>query len=846
MGKSLQPGSLDGPRVTLTLVARLQTCGAQPGHGTIRASGVMPDRCGAVAIRAAVLLGALLAASPAAADALWLSASVPERMGLVPVEYILDRRVTGTTTVTIEWTDSYGRLIEHRVMRRDLDNTATIGFSIDLRRAVAMQNRLHATCSISGADAGGEPDQHDGQAAINFIARPEAHVWRDYQIIMWQPQTPARLAGLVRLGVSAGRIMGMRGAFDPAQAKKLRAPFLALNLRWFVENIATDFYSAYHCWFPDRPVNWLFERARKLYRQDPQGRAAFIRTPSLSDPAWLHRIAARLYQHVRAYRAYRPLYYNLADKPGIADLAVAWDFDFSPASLAGFRVWLKGRYGTRDALNREWVTNFARWRDVMPMTTDEALKRDDGNFAAWADFKAWMDVAFARAVQAGTGAIHAADPQARSALEGAQPPGWGGYNYGRLARSVDVMEMYDHADNVAISEALNPRLIVLSTSSLAGPQDLHSVWQELLRGEKGLILWDEYGAFIDDDGSATPRGTVLAALARELRSGLAAQWLAARPLDSPVAILYSPASYRTQWLLDRKAAGGDWTKRGSASEYEDDTQGRAATRRAMRLMRRLTLTPRWVTRTTIAAGALRSDGIRFLILPDTIALSQQEAVQIRDYVARGNRVIADTEPGIFDAHSRRLPHPLIAGLTNRDGLSPIAPVLQAKQAPDDPRPLTAMAKMLAAAGVTPRVAVTKPDGSPTAHVAVYVRQSGDVTLLGLQREWPQSGKPSLEQVVLRLPQAAYIIDLRHRGTGDMRNQCDRMYRCDRPTTVDCSRSASKAIFAFRNASIFRLVFFIIRSVYHDGTAHAPSTPPAPNPESTSKIDARVPPYESIA
>ena len=35
-----------------------------------------------------------------------------------------------------------------------------------------------------------------------------------------------------------------------------------------------------------------------------------------------------------------------------------------------------------------------------------------------------------------------------------------------------------------------------------------------------------------------------------------------------------------------------------------------------------------------------------------------------------------------------------------------------------------------------------------------------------------------------------------------------------------ARKASNAIFAFSAASIFRLVFFIVRSVYHDRTASA--------------------------
>ena len=35
---------------------------------------------------------------------------------------------------------------------------------------------------------------------------------------------------------------------------------------------------------------------------------------------------------------------------------------------------------------------------VVPMTTGEAMTRSDENFSAWADFKEWMDVAFAGAL----------------------------------------------------------------------------------------------------------------------------------------------------------------------------------------------------------------------------------------------------------------------------------------------------------------------------------------------------------------------------------------------------------------------------------------------------------------
>jgi hypothetical protein len=98
------------------------------------------------------------------------------------------------------------------------------------------------------------------------------------------------------------------------------------------------------------------------------------------------------------------------------------------------------------------------------MMTTEAMRRSDGNYSAWADQKAWMDIAFARALRAGTDAVHGADPTAYAGNEGGQIPGWGGYDYSHLANAVDLMELYDYGDNVGIVRSLNPRIVVETSS----------------------------------------------------------------------------------------------------------------------------------------------------------------------------------------------------------------------------------------------------------------------------------------------------------------------------------------------------------------------------------------------
>src|SRR5260370_7566284 len=149
------------------------------------------------------------------------------------------------------------------------------------------------------------------------------------------------------------------------------------------------------------------------------------------------------------------------------------------------------------------------------------MRRTDGNFAPCADFRAWMDEAFARALRMGTDAVHEADPGALAGIEGAQMPGWGGYDYTLLANAVDLMEIYDMGDNLPIALSLNPKLIALTTSFAADRPSMHALWRELLRGSRGMILWDKDHEIVRDDAPlpnpAPAYALLLAALRLPLR-----------------------------------------------------------------------------------------------------------------------------------------------------------------------------------------------------------------------------------------------------------------------------------------------------------------------------------------
>lgn len=569
--------------------------------------------------------------------------------------------------------------------------------------------------------------------------------WDGFQLLMWQDHPPAALAGLRAMGFTGIKVRGTGGTVDTA----LRTAAIQAGLGFYLENIATDFYAPYHRYTPGKSVTWLFDAAKaRLAARDP---AAFHREPSLSDPAALATVQHRLATIVAENRPFAPLFYNLGDESGIADLAAAWDADTSPASLDGFRAWLQTRYPDIDALNRQWGTAYASWDAVQPELTDAALARTDDNFSAWSDFKAWMDVSFARAVRAGTDAVHAADPAARAALEGGQLPGWGGYDYARLAPALDVMEIYDFGQSLDLATAANPALIPFHTAFGRGAPETHATWRFVLHGGRGQVVWDENGDIVTPQGAPGPRGTELAALLATIRPLFtgAASLADATPDPDPVAILVDQESFRLTWLLDRRAGNRDWAARDAEREY-DDNAWRASRRLMAGALAELGVQPRFVSADTLDSGRL-PPGLRLLLLPHAIALSDRALDTIRTFRAGGGTVLADTEPGLFDGHGRRRATPPLPDL----------PHPQALRVTGDPADLPGIATLLHAAGAPPRLRLRFPDDGTVPGVeARWFRAADGSTVLGLQSARPWSAPPGF---LLQLSTPATVTDLRRPG-----------------------------------------------------------------------------------
>lgn len=689
-----------------------------------------------------------------------------ERDQAVTAMYRTGGLVTGKGTLALLWSDALGRVVEDRTIPVVLSDENEIRFSLDMRRAVAMENTISAHFTLEGVNRKGEPDRRDERAQTSFIARPPDRDWRDYRIIMWQDYPADQWKTLKSMGINAGQYVG-RNQPPP--------DFLAgSDLQWYAENIATDFYSEYHRYFSDRPVNWKFTEAKELYKKDPSSKEAFKRHPSLSDPAWLAKVRDRLISVARKHSPYRPIFYDLGDESGIANLAAAWDFDFSDQSLAEMRVWLKQRYGTLAALNHQWETQFASWDLVTPETTAEAIKRTDGNFSSWADHKEWMDISYARALQMGADAIHSVDPKAFVGIAGGQMPGWGGYDYSRLTKAINFFEPYDIGNNIEIIRSLAPATPVVTTAFAHGPWEKHRVWYELLHGNRGLIIWDDKHEFVNRDGTPAPRGIEAGPYYNEIRSGLGALLMNSRREAEPIAIHYSQASFRTDWMLRSQPKGDAWASRTPSSERSDNDFLRLR-ESYCRLVEDLGLQYRFVSYSQVEQGELGRGAYRVLILPDSLALSDEEAAAIRDFIERGGKAIASGEMGTFDQHSRRLARPQLNEVEDQvvrlpgDVLNYHRDRLLSKEG----AVFEGARRVFETAGMRPKYRVTDERGQEVVGVETHVFRNGGATIVGLlsnpQLRVDELGPPEFKsnerfekprRLRLVAPEESYIYDIR--------------------------------------------------------------------------------------
>jgi hypothetical protein len=505
--------------------------------------------------------------------------------------------------------------------------------------------------------------------------------WQDYRTIMWMGDSVYRQPGKVPIFFQRMREMGVNTAMvygdgEPSVPVKNGLPYYVENL--VNRGLCLKWNSKVADW--DAFVTTWAKTGR------PQ--SSLVRDYCLDDPKWRDWASEEVRRVVTRNRAFHPVAYNLRDELSTTLSANPFDYDFNPIALEHFRQWLKTRYPSLSALNAEWQTDFDAWERVMPFTTDqiknrmasgeasprgqpdwqavEALKFDPEaarqsptrwNVSPWADFRTYMDISLAGALEHLRQASHDTDPRTPVGIEGTQmPDAFGGYDLWRLSQVLDWVEPYDIGDAREIFGSFMPgRPIVTTVFESDTDHARRRLWHLLLEGDRGCIVWwsEDCIDWKSDDYRLTPKARALAPVLREMASPLARVFLRAERQQDPVFILYSQPSIQVDWLLESTVDGSTWLRRFSSYEGEHNKMAR---RRGgwLKAIQDAGYAPQFISTDDLEAGRLRSFGEAALVLSDCYALSDKALTELETFVAGGSgrQIFWDRTPGVFDEHGK--------------------------------------------------------------------------------------------------------------------------------------------------------------------------------------------------
>jgi hypothetical protein len=473
---------------------------------------------------------------------------------------------------------------------------------------------------------------------VHFVAA--SREWTDYEVVLpWAG--PASYQPWMRTLDEQFRRIGVTTMASPERNFRflVSAHLQAFGIYWY------------------RRDNYL--KRKKLYAET-KDKKYLRREVTLDAKEFEESVRKEFSGRTREMARLKPFAYYLADESSLTCYTDPFDVDWAPETLRAFREWLQGEYGTVEELNRAWETQFPRWEEVVPMTTEEAQRH--GNFAPWADHRTYMERTFVKAFGRARDWLKEIDGEARASISGTQvPTAHNGCDWYSIDQELEYIQPYSGGNQDAMHYLFNPKLRITGFTGYGalGDELRYQLWQRLFYGHAGASIFWHY-TMLNPDLTLSEQGVVLAEVIGKMQSGIARVFMNSRVIEDGVAIHFSMLSIRGAWITDGVISAEMANVNRSSKNYAELVKRRDAW---VKQLERQGVQFRFLASPQIEAGEL--DNYKVLILPYSIALSDKEVAAIERFVARGGRVFADEQLGRMDERCRWRKEAVLAGLARR-------------------------------------------------------------------------------------------------------------------------------------------------------------------------------------
>lgn len=525
----------------------------------------------------------------------------------------LSRRVE-TVQLFLTATDAYGRVAykgfrEVKLVQPELKLT----FPLELRR-VDILHDLDVWAK--------QYDRTLSRARITFYIFPERmHLYEDFYVACW----------------------GGLGA-DPlkfqATARKLREAGIDYTYSYASGKRSRDLAYRTHGFLLGPPgfcsLRRGYNRKRKYDRQK-----LTMEPPLVPRPYEIESFRKGASSMAKGYSEWGGAdYHHIED-----ERTLSGEYDWSDYTLQAFRKWLKERYGTLDALNKQWDTNFKSWDEVIPARGEKIIQEKPDNLSQWLDFRIFCGWAINEYyVKLPAEAVKEGNPRAVVGMHGVyatsnEIP----HDFSKFTLYTPVTGRYNGLEEEWYL-SLSPGCIHGQYGGYgverATPRHRFHPWRSLLHGGHWCFYYIMWNSGRYHQGILSPDQSVHGGykdLARDefsdLKGGIGKLFIETNFIHDSIAFPYSLSSLIGRSLDGRQHAGNLYT-------YKT-------------LVQDLGFQHWTLAYDTIADDGLIKQKFKVLILPCTTFLSPREVTAIKKFVKGGGLLITDYHTAIRDEHGKK-------------------------------------------------------------------------------------------------------------------------------------------------------------------------------------------------
>ncbi|MCM8785271.1 MAG: beta-galactosidase, partial [Candidatus Omnitrophica bacterium] len=314
------------------------------------------------------------------------------------------------------------------------------------------------------------------------------------------------------------------------------------------------------------------------------------------------------------------------------------DYDWSERTINKFREWLKERYKTIQALNKQWETKYNDWNEVMPVRIEDIKDKDNlSQYIDWRTFIGWAIMEYYYKLPAE--AAKEGNPRAVVGQHGIYQTGL------TIPQDFYIMSKYTPVTgryNGMIEEWFSSFGVISGQYGGYGvekatPRHRYHPWRSLFHGGHWAFYYILWNAGTHHQGILSPDQTVHGGyneLSKEefsdIKKGIGKLFIETDFSHDGICFPYSYSSILVSQVIGLSRTG---------NLYSQKT-----------LIENLGYQHRTLSYEQIKNGELKN--FKVLILPSTISLSLEEINAIKEFVKNGGVVIADYQTGVRDEHGK--------------------------------------------------------------------------------------------------------------------------------------------------------------------------------------------------